>query len=348
MSNNASTQTDYSPLRRETCIICHDEDTLSRLIALDCSHVYHRDCIVRWWEPDRLMECPYCKAKTERYGHACGQPSACKMCFLPRFAFKIPAGPLPVALPCIACGQKQFLLSSMPDGRGRLERLCQAIWDNEGSLCSLLDPEEGTDLIDYRRWQKLDREEKAETGIYHYCQHNVSTTLDPAAATTNTRTNRGRRKAVYREQPASEADLDRVTRAELAYACDMGDFSYLRTAVKSRRCGTNPATWDVWKGSELPVLKNHQSDLRQYGERPMHKVPTLYFEWLFAFERVWYRTRALDLQWEMANEEQDEPKDGLRRELDDLADVCSQRLACLVHVRDIIMDRIKMAKEAKI
>ncbi|KAK7928270.1 hypothetical protein PG985_005268 [Apiospora marii] len=87
----------------------------------------------------------------------------------------------------------------------------------------------------------------------------------------------------------------------------------------------------------------------------MLKAPTLYFDWLFAFERLSYRTRALDIEWEkMAveqtetwrkegeEEEQDKEKkkrkkkNELKRELGDLADEYSWRMACLIHIRDEI------------
>ncbi|KAK8095507.1 hypothetical protein PG999_013529 [Apiospora kogelbergensis] len=322
MPDNAPAQTHYSTSRRENCIICHEESNLSELVALGCSHVYHPECITRWWGLGHSKKCPYCKKHVAEYGHACGQPGACNITIVPSWATTFPPGPLPVALPCTACGQTKFLLDSIVNGEERFKELYKAICDNEDSLCGLLDPNEGLDLNDYKRWKKRDSEERATTGRFYYCQTNRPSLF--AAAPTN---GSGQRIAVYHEQSA------RVTRAELAYAIDMGDFTHLRAAVASRVCPTNQADWDAWEKANLPALRNSQQDQAVYGKRRMAQHPARYFAWLCAFERLWHRTRALDLQWEMHEDEQ--KKTELQQELDDLSVACFQRLACLVHARDI-------------
>ncbi|KAK8083092.1 hypothetical protein PG996_001873 [Apiospora saccharicola] len=264
----------------EACLICHEESPLSELVALVCAHIYHPECITRWWNISPPKECPYCKQKARSFGHACGQPGACSVSSIPDTANPFLPGPLPVCLPCDTCGQLYSLLDAK-----RILKLIDSLYCNQLSLRSLLSLYDGTDLYDYDQWRERDRKEMEEKGYFHYCQRNRSTT---AAANV----------AVY---------------------------------LDNGRAG---------------------GDLHGHGDKPILKAPTLYFEWLFAFERLWYRTRALDIQWEMADVERtentgEEEKEELQRELDDLAAEYSWRMAYLVHVRDVITAKVKQDKRGK-
>ncbi|KAK7969689.1 hypothetical protein PG988_008762 [Apiospora saccharicola] len=239
----------------------------------------------------------------------------------PPFRARCPR-PLPVCLPCDTCGQLYSLLDAK-----RILKLIDSLYCNQLSLRSLLSLYDGTDLYDYDQWRERDRKEMEEKGYFHYCQRNRSTT---AAANHRLR------------------HLGRVTRAELAYACDTEDFLHLSVAVASR----SGAEYTQWHQTELPNLRARRGDLHGHGDKPILKAPTLYFEWLFAFERLWYRTRALDIQWEMADVERtentgEEEKEELQRELDDLAAEYSWRMAYLVHVRDVITAKVKQDKRGK-
>lgn len=45
--------------RMETCPICFDEISIKHLHSTTCKHVYHRDCITKWFETSD--ECPVCR-----------------------------------------------------------------------------------------------------------------------------------------------------------------------------------------------------------------------------------------------------------------------------------------------
>ncbi|KAK7924743.1 hypothetical protein PG985_006797 [Apiospora marii] len=339
-------------LLRETCLICHQERPLSELVALGCSHVYHPECITKWWEISPPKACPYCKKGARSFGHACGQPGACTASPVSDEATTFLPGPLPVCLPCGACGQLQRLLEA-----NRAMELRNSIHSNQTSLRSLLSSYDGTDPSDYDQWQTRDRQEMEEKGQFYYCQRGRSST----SAVDKPLPDNGRRVSVYREPQPETTDassyqhhlrhLGRITRAELAYACDTQDMLHLSVAVASRGGG---AAYTQWQQSELQNLQTRRRALDRFEDEPMRKAPALYFDWLFAFERLWYRTRAIDLEWEMMvvdqtetpQEEEDEEDDDddekekkkneLKLELGNLADEYSWRMACLVHVRDEI------------
>ncbi|KAK8049015.1 hypothetical protein PG994_010745 [Apiospora phragmitis] len=311
MTDDSPTQEHSVPLPRETCLICHEDSYLPELLALGCSHIYHPECITK-------------------------------------------------------C-QLEKLLDTVPDRYERLIRLIEAICNNQASLRSLLDPTDGTDRSDYDTWQLLDRQEKADKGKFYYCRTDRPR---PSAAARASVRESGHRMTVYREQTETEVVEDdggaktttpiyqhhlrqraRVTRAELAYACDMDDLAHLDLVV----FGRGGAAYRLWYEMELRGLKQRKDELSRYGERPMLGAPTLYFDWLCAFERLWYRTRAMDIQWEMAAAAEQQPQKteqeraaevgGLRQELDDLMVEHSDRVVCLVRVRESMTAEWELMKQ---
>ncbi|KAK8089626.1 hypothetical protein PG997_004587 [Apiospora hydei] len=366
MPDNAITRGHGLPLPRETCLICHEESLLPELVAFGCKHVYHPECITTWWKVSAPKLCPYCKKTTHFYGHACGQPGACTASSIPHWTDSLPASPLPVCLPCNVCSQVNDLLDTLPDRKKQFSQLLEAVSKNQTSLRVLLDPNDGTDLSDYDLWQTLDQKEETEKGTFYYCQRDRPS---PSAAIIAVQRASGRRMTVYREQPEPESEVEdkddsgdndgdkddsnddndeattttaptiyqhhlrhgeRISRAELAYACDMDDITHLAIA--------------------------RQKVVRMYGKQPLLKVPKLYFDWLMAFERLWYHTRAMDLAWEteMAQQQPDKTDEEraadaeeIRQELTDLAVEYSRRVACLVHVRDYIAADVELQKRGE-
>ncbi|KAK8056821.1 hypothetical protein PG993_002048 [Apiospora rasikravindrae] len=372
MPDNAPIQERGSAFPRETCLICHEESLLPELVAFGCSHIYHPECVAHWWGMSTPKTCPYCKQTTRSYGHACGQPGACTSSSLPHWADSLPSGPLPVCLPCNICSQVNDLLDTLPDRERKSSQLIEAICKNQTSLRVLLDPNDGTDLSDYDQWQMLDRKEEADKGTFYYCQRDRPS---PTHKVIIAQRASGRRMTVYRERPEPEEEKEddddketttapiyqhhlrqgeRITRAELAYACDMDDITHLAVAVSGRRDGT---TYKQWHEGELRSLRWRQKEMRGCGEQPILKAPKLYFDWLMAFERLWHRTRAMDLAWETemaegrqphkTSEERAADAEEIRRELADLEVEYSQRVACLVRVRDHIAADAKSQKRGE-
>lgn len=266
MSDNAPTQTHGLPLPRETCLICQQESPLSELVALGCSHVYHPECITRWWEMSPPKTCPYCKQKASCFRHACGQPGATTY-VVPDAVIPFQPGPLPVCLPCEACGELSRLLEAVPDRDTRVAKLVESVYHNQASLRSLLSPYDATDLGDYDQWRKRDVEEMGEKGTFHYCQRSRPCTT---AASTALLPDNGRRRRLYREQPETTTTasyqhhlrhLGRITRAELAYACDTEDLHRLGVAAASR--GGGGAAYTQWRRAELPNLNARRRDLEE-------------------------------------------------------------------------------------
>jgi preprotein translocase subunit YajC len=63
--------------RDENCVVCLE--TLSpacQCRQLQCNHVFHAECILRWWvhRPRQVIECPTCKAMQEIHKGASEQP----------------------------------------------------------------------------------------------------------------------------------------------------------------------------------------------------------------------------------------------------------------------------------
>ncbi|KAK8139836.1 hypothetical protein PG984_000959 [Apiospora sp. TS-2023a] len=360
MPDNAPNPKINLPRLREACLICHEESPLSELVALGCAHIYHPECITRWWEISLPKECPYCKQKARSFGHACGQPGACSVSSVPDTPNPFLPGPLPVCLPCEVCGQLYSLLDAK-----RILKLIDSLYCNQLSLRSLLSLYDGTDLYDYDQWRERDRKEMEETGNFHYCQRNRPTT---AAANVVVYLDNGRRR-VYREQPeetTTEASsyqhhlryLGRVTRAELAYACDTEDFLHLSVAVASR----SGAGYTEWHQTELPNLRARRGACTAMGISPCSRprcrtlngsspssaCGTVPGHWISSGRWPRWSRRRIRGGGEGEEENNSNKKEeDLQRELDDLATEYSWRMACLVHVRDVITARVKQDKRGE-
>ena len=53
---------------QNTCSICLNEFTgndANMIIKLDCGHIFHTDCLLKWFKTSNL--CPFCKQKSKSY-----------------------------------------------------------------------------------------------------------------------------------------------------------------------------------------------------------------------------------------------------------------------------------------
>ncbi len=58
---------EYNP--PSICTVCQENFFLDEeLIRMDCSHVFHHDCLVQWLRK-RKSACPYCNSKLNESGH---------------------------------------------------------------------------------------------------------------------------------------------------------------------------------------------------------------------------------------------------------------------------------------
>jgi hypothetical protein len=42
------------------CAICLDEVNMNDIYILSCNHVYHEQCILKWFETSKKTQCPLC------------------------------------------------------------------------------------------------------------------------------------------------------------------------------------------------------------------------------------------------------------------------------------------------
>jgi hypothetical protein len=46
-----------------TCVICLDERTPSKYYLVPCGHLFHKKCIIKWFNISKYKKCPYCCQK---------------------------------------------------------------------------------------------------------------------------------------------------------------------------------------------------------------------------------------------------------------------------------------------
>ena len=49
----------------DKCSICIDDEDDSELVALECFHIFHRNCIGKWIQSQEKAKCPMCKKQLE-------------------------------------------------------------------------------------------------------------------------------------------------------------------------------------------------------------------------------------------------------------------------------------------